>query len=40
MKKNELVGLVSEKCGITKKDCIVELKPFNSFERTHFAEIL
>lgn len=25
---------------ITKKDCIVELKPFQCFERTHFAEIL
>ena len=35
---------ISEKEGfsgdISEKDCIVELKPFQSFERTHFAEIL
>lgn len=26
MKKNELVGLVSEKCGIAKKDCMIVLE--------------
>lgn len=35
---------ISEKDGfngdIAEKDCIVELKPFQSFERTHFAQIL
>ena len=25
MKKNELIGLVSEKCGISKKDCMLVL---------------
>ena len=26
MKKNELVSIVSEKCGITKKDCMLVLE--------------